>query len=119
MRTEVAELLEDGTKRDQRGRRMTPREQRAVLVGAFHDSGLTQAAFARREGLNAKTLSHWVKAGAGRRSGASGAMRFARVSVPDAMAGLPARLEVALADGTIVRGGEVRAVAELVRALRD
>jgi hypothetical protein len=30
-----------------------------------------------------------------------------------------ATLEVALPDGTIVRGGDTRAVAELVRALRS
>lgn len=114
MRTEAAELVDDGAKRDRRGRRMTPLDQRSATVRAFHASGLTQAAFARREGLNAKTLSHWVKPGA-RPSPVTPSVHFARVSLP----GASATLEVALADGTVVRGGDARAVAQLVRALRD
>ena len=118
MRTEAAELIDDGGRRDRRGRRMTPVEQRALLVRAFHASGLTQAAFARREGLNPKTLSHWVKPAAGA-AAAVAPVRFARVSLPAANPALAATLEVALPDGTMVRGGDARAVAELVRALRS
>jgi len=117
MRTEVAELVDDGQQRDRRGRRMTPVEQRRVVVEAFRASGLTQAAFARREGLNAKTLSHWIKPGAVS-AVPPAAVRFARVSLPDVIAGVAGSLEVTLPDGTSVRGSDARAVAALVRALR-
>jgi hypothetical protein len=96
---------------------MTPVAQRGALVTAFRASGLTQAAFARREGLNAKTLSHWLKPGACAVAPPT-AVRFARLSLPSAAAVSPTTLEVGLADGTIVRGGDARAVVEVVRALR-
>lgn len=121
MRALVTEVVDAGEKRDRRGRRMTPREQRGALVQAYRASGLTQAAFARREGLNPKTLSHWLQPGAPA-AAAPAAIRFARVSLP---AGAPdaiaqeASLEVALPDGTRVRGSDARALALLVRALRD
>jgi hypothetical protein len=56
----TTELVEDGEKRDNRGRRRAPAARRAELVKAYEDSGLTMAAFARREGLNYTTLAHWV-----------------------------------------------------------
>jgi hypothetical protein len=118
MRTEAAELIDDGARRDRRGRRMTPVEQRAQIVRAFQASGLTQAAFARREGVNAKTLSHWVKPTVGAATAVT-PVRFARVSLPGANSALTATLEVTLPDGTIVRGGDARSLAELVRALRS
>jgi hypothetical protein len=119
MRTEAAELIDDGAQRDRRGRRMVRREQREQLVRAFHASGLTQAAFARREGLNPKTLSHWVKPTVRPTPAVAAPLRFARVSLPATSPGLPATVEVTLPDGTIVRGGDAHAVAQLVRALRD
>lgn len=119
MRTEATEVVEDGTRRDRRGRRMVGAEQREGLVRAFHASGLTQAGFARREGLNPKTLSHWLAPQARGRARATSPVSFARVSVPFAARSAALALEVALPDGTLVRGDEVGAVAELVRALRD
>lgn len=96
---------------------MVRREQREQFVRAFHASGLTQAAFARREGLNPKTLSHWVKPSAGAATAVT-PVRFARVSLPGANSAFAATWEVTLADGTIVRGGDARSLAEVVRALR-
>lgn len=120
MRTVAAELVDSGEQRDRRGRRRTPLDRRRAMVATFRASGLTQAAFARREGLNAKTLSHWLKPGAGAMAPPA-PVRFAQVSLPgpSAVAVSPTTLEVGLADGTIVRGGDARAVAELVRALRS
>lgn len=94
---------------------MTPRVRRAAIVRAFQASGLTQAAFARREGLNPKTLSHWLKPA----ERTEPAVRFAQLSMPRAHAAVSSTLEVALVDGTIVRGGDAAAVAALVRALRS
>jgi len=90
-----------------------------VLVREYRASGLTQAAFARREGLKYPTFAGWVNARrvqAGRASGGS-AVRFAQLQLPTGLTA-PTELSVALPDGVIVRGSEVRALAALVRALR-
>jgi len=39
MRTEAAELVDDGEQRDRRGRRMTPLDRRGSQVEAFRGSG--------------------------------------------------------------------------------
>jgi len=118
MRAVVTEVVDGGEKRDGRGRRITPPEQRAALLRAFRTSGLTAAAFARREGLKYQTFAGWVSRGS-RESTPTAAVRFAQVSLPAAGTASGAALEVQLADGTLVRGGEAHAVAALVRALRD
>jgi hypothetical protein len=43
----ATELIE--TKRDERGRRITPRAEREAVVRSYEQSGLTQKAFAQRE----------------------------------------------------------------------
>ena len=109
------ELIETGDKRDGRGRRLVTRERRAELVAAYRESGLTQAAFARREGVKYTTFTYWVQQSvrAGRRRTA---VRFAEVRLPPSA--LSAALEVRLLDGTILRGSSVAELAALVRALR-
>ena len=47
MGTIATELLE--TKRDERGRRITPAAEREALVREYTESGLTQKAFAKKE----------------------------------------------------------------------
>lgn len=49
--TLTTELVETGEKRDRLGRRITPAVRRAELVEGWRASGLTQAEFARREGI--------------------------------------------------------------------
>lgn len=111
----LAELVDTGEKRDSRGRRVTPGERRAELVQAYRQSGLTMAAFARREGVKYPTFAGWVSK-SGRLSGKRRSpVRFAEVSVPVPMAVV---LEVRLPDGTVLRGGDVAGLAALVRALR-
>ncbi|HEY0282972.1 MAG TPA: hypothetical protein VGC27_10165, partial [Rhizomicrobium sp.] len=79
---------------------------------------LTQAAFARREGLRYPTFAHWVQQS--NKGVLAPAVRFAQVRGPQpALDAPPQRLEVQLPDGTTVRGGEVALLAELVRALRS
>ena len=119
METLRTEVIEDGAKRDRRGRRILPPEQIEALVRAYRASGLTQAAFARREGLKYPTFAGWVNARrvqAGRSSCGS-AVRFAQLQLPTELTA-PAELSVALPDGVVVRGREIRALAALVRALR-
>jgi hypothetical protein len=49
MKTITTELMVDETKRGGDGRRMTSRERRAELLCDYAESGLSMAAFARRE----------------------------------------------------------------------
>ena len=120
MATTQAFLIETGDKRDGRGRRIATLERRAELVTDFRRSGLTMAAFARREGLRYSTFAGWVL-----RSGRPGRapvapVRFTQVQLPVAPASnMPAGLEVRLVDGTLVRGSTANELAALIRALRS
>jgi transposase-like protein len=111
-----AEVMDEARKRDTRGRKIATSECRAELLAAFDESGLTQRAFARREGVNFHTFVAWLQR---RRSAGAAApvLRFHEVCLA---AGAPqaAALEVILPGGIMVRGGSAAAVAELVRALR-
>jgi len=120
------ELIDTGEKRDCLGRRRTPVERRQELLTAFRQSGLTQKAFARREGITYTTFCCWAQAErrkgklpvapAGRKRRREGApVRFVEAKLPAAVA---APLEVRLPDGTSVRGTSAAEVAALVRALR-
>ncbi len=115
MGTTHTELIETGDKRDGRGRRLTTAERRAELVAAYRQSGLTQAAFARREGVTYSTFASWVQVSRQTRR-RSATVKFAevRLPVPAPWAGL----EVRLPDGTVVRGTKAADLAEFVRALR-
>lgn len=121
MRAITTEVVETGEKRDARGRRMTPVEQRRALVADYEASGLTMAAFARREGLNYATFAGWVLktqkgAGAPKRP-----IEFAELRLPAGTAreAESAALEVRLGDGTVIRGRRVAEVVAVARALRS
>jgi|WetSurMetagenome_2_1015567.scaffolds.fasta_scaffold124560_1 hypothetical protein len=124
----TTEVIDTGEQRDRCGRRMTPRSRRAEYVEAWRRSGMTQAAFARREGLRYPTFAQWVQQ-AGKSALAASPVRFAQVRWPlpsgdAAHAGGEDRgasslgLEVRLPDGTLLRGGDVGQLATLARALR-
>jgi transposase-like protein len=115
MGTTTIELVETGDKRDGSGRRLTTAERRSELVAAYRRSGLTMAAFARREGLRYSTFAGWVLTGGRRRAPA---VRFAQVRLPQLPPIAPAGLEVSLPHGTLLRGGSTVELAALVRALR-
>ena len=129
--TATTELVETGEKRDTLGRRHTPAERRAELLAAYRASGLTQSAFARREGVRYSTFCTWAQAEReagrlpvapagreGRRPVPPGGVRFAEVQLPAVAAPTPG-LEVRLPDGTLLRGGRAVELAALVRALRS
>jgi transposase-like protein len=116
----TTEVVDTGERRDGRGRRVIPRAQRVALIEAYRSSGMSMAAFARRERINYTTFAGWLH-----RLGslaASSPIRFAEVKVP-AIAAPSARsgheLEVRLADGTVLRGGRVADLIVLVRGLRS
>lgn len=136
MGTIVAEVVDVGEKRDGRGRRITAARRREELVRAYHASGMTMAAFARREGVKYATFAHWVMKAA-KPSGpaapapvsvpGSAPIRFAELKLPAAPAPLPSArdcgardgLEVRLTDGTVLRGNNPAELAALIRALRS
>jgi hypothetical protein len=121
MGTIIAEVVDNEEKRDGRGHRLTAAGRRAQLVGAYRASGLTMAAFARREKIKYPTFANWVLKAAKHAVNRS-AIDFAEVRLPlmsptsDSMAG---RLEVRLPDGTVMRGVQVEELAALVRALKS
>jgi transposase-like protein len=116
----TTQIVDDGGQRDRRGRVSWPRERREQLLDEYERSGLTQAAFARREGVRYPTFAHWVQErrratlpGSGRRPAVS--PRFVEVGVP-AAASSP-ELSVTLPCGLVARGADAIALATLVRAL--
>lgn len=118
MVTTTTELVDTGEKRDRRGRRISSVEQRAQAVLAWRESGLTMAAFARREGVEYSTFAGWVLK-AGRKRAVRKRPRFAELRVGPMQASAPATMmEVRLADGTLVRGASACELAALVKALR-
>jgi transposase-like protein len=125
MATITAEVLDLEHKQDTRGRRISDESRREAVLAGYPGSGLTQKAYARREGINYHTLVAWL--GQVRRErGESprrrttpvttpGPARFAEVSL-----GAPApRLEVVLPDGMIVRGIDPVALLTLIRGLKN
>jgi hypothetical protein len=117
METLKTELVEDGAKRDRKGRRLMPMERITALVREYESSGLTLAAFARRAGIKYPTFAGWVYSQGGS-ANRKQAVRFAQLQLP--AASLPvAELSVTLADGTVIRGADVQSVAMLVRALKS
>lgn len=123
MEKPTTELVIDESKRDRRGRRLTAAKRREELLGDYEQSGLTQAAFARREGIKYPTFASWVQSrrstGAAPSAGKpDGRVRFAEVPFP-ALAGRPATdsLSVTMPGGLVVRGSDAGLVAALVKAL--
>jgi transposase-like protein len=114
------QLIETGEKRDGRGRKIRPADHRAEYVRTYQSSGLTMAAFARREGLKYSTFAGWVLKGSARGHGRLAPVRFAEMRLPIPAPSSPApEMEVRLVDGTVARGTNAVELAALVRALRS
>lgn len=116
----TAELVDTGEKRDQRGRRVTMAAHRAEVVAEYQRSGLTMAAFARRERIKYPTFAGWV-AKAQRDPVKPPLIKFTEIKLPVASreAGAEATIEVRLSDGTVLRAQRVADIVALVRALRS
>jgi len=115
----ATEVIDTGEKRDGRGRRIASIEQRRELVAGYERSGLTQKAFAGREGVSYHTFTYWVQQARRLRQSERPclpAVRFAEVRLPKPVTSR--LLEVQLPDGTLVRGTTATELAQLVRALR-
>ena len=117
------ELVDDGGKRDVRGRRIIKAAERERLIAAYENSGLTQKAFCEREGINRHTFISWL----GKKRAGGGESRpevFQEVLLaagpdPGPGPGSDFRVEVQLGSGEIVRGSDAGAVAKVVRLLRS
>lgn len=108
-----------GTKRDRKGRRCYPKAERDRLAQESFSGSLTVREFARRHGVRYNTLVLWRQQWKRRRAEAggrdSGPVEFQELCVAPEPKG---RLEVVLPDGTLVRGSDPAAVAQIVKALR-
>lgn len=96
---------------------MLPEHEWNRLLDEYEKSGLTQKAFARREGLNVHTLVAWV----GRRRKRNAVdrqnkpVRFQELSLRSSAA---SGLEVHLPDGVVLKGSSPQDLAALVLAIR-
>jgi transposase-like protein len=115
MKALTTEVVETGEKRDERGRRILPAEGRDALVAAYEGSGLTQRAFAAREGVKFTTFVSWL-ARRRRRGGVPRKPAFTEVSLP--ALSRPGLIEVVLIDGIVVRGADVEQLSAVVAKLR-
>jgi transposase-like protein len=113
MATIATELIE--SKRDERGRQIRPAHEREALVRAYRESGLTQKAFAAREGVKYSTFAAWIQDA--RRTAAAAVSRFAEVSMTSRP--VSAGIEIALPDGTVLRGTELEALVTVATRLRE
>lgn len=110
----TVELIQDESRRDTHGRRLDTPQERARLLAAYDHSGLTQRAFARREGINYNTLVWWLKQRRDKqRQGSTPTFEEFRLSTPE-----NSPLEAQLPDGTCIRGNNPEALAQLLKALR-
>lgn len=112
MKLSTTELVDRGEKRDVRGRQIVSEEERGAMVAAYEGSGLTQRAFAQREGVKFCTFVAWLA----RKRRAQVKPAFTEVSVGGA--GAAAVIEVALPDGLLVRGRDLEQLVAVVGRLR-
>lgn len=123
--TEQTQIVDDGQRRDRRGRVSWPKQRRDELLAEYGRSGMSQAAFARRAGVRYATFAHWVQQARRepRVRAAQGlrpvAPRFAevRMGADNPVAPAAAELSVTLPGGLVAQGADPAALATLVRAL--
>lgn len=110
--------ITNSNQQEPRTRNVTDEIRRAELLRAYQASGLTQRAFARREGINYHTFISWLVQQ--RRAGAMAGLHSMPAPVPGEGSAGPAasRLEVSLPGEIVVRGDNPTDVATLVHSLR-
>jgi transposase-like protein len=96
-------------------RRRRTLKQRQQLLARFHQSQMTQGAFAARHGIGVSTLGKWLHRESPKRLSP---VKFREVALPNSAPRWP--IEVASPQGWIVRlqtGSEVQMLPQLLRAL--
>ena len=107
--------------RDRKGRKHLTEARWEELMREYEEGALTQAEFARRNGLVYTTLAHRVQKRRREAKAGGVAPRFVEVRAASPAAAPPpatAELSVTMPDGVVLRGADPSALAELVRALR-
>jgi transposase-like protein len=112
----TTEIVDNGEKKDARGHKLITAKERTALIAAYEQSGLTQKAFAMREGVRFSTFTAWLrryrKQAGGRDHPAFTELRLATVRPAWAM-------EIALPNGIVIRANQAQSVTTLVSALRS
>ena len=90
--------------------------QRVAFLAAFENSGLTQKAFAQREGINYHTFVSWLVQQ--RRAAEAAKARSTPTRYDQLTDANRSRLEVSLPGEIVVRGDNPSSVASLVHSLR-
>ena len=116
MKSDLAVAALEVARADGLGRRLADRRERERLLAAYDASGLTQAAFAQREGIRYYTLIDWLRQRRERlaREARGKPVGFVEVDVP----GVGYVLEVVLPGGLIVRARRAEEAVACVRGLR-
>jgi hypothetical protein len=110
--------ISNSNQQEPRTRNVTDETRRAELLAAYQASGLTQRAFARREGINYHTFISWLVQQR-RIEATAGLHSMPAPSAGESSAGAAAtRLEVSLPGEIVVRGDNPMDVATLVHSLR-
>jgi transposase-like protein len=116
MKLITTEVVDTGEKKDGQGRRLIRAQERTALLAAYEQSGLTQKAFAQREGIKFSTFTAWLLRY--RQQGAAAAKpAFTEVRLAEARPSWP--VEIALPNGIVIRAQAPERVVELVGALRS
>ena len=110
----TTELADEGTKQDSRGRRIVDKAHWEGLIEQYQASGLTQAQFARREGIKYHTLVGRLGRHRRKRALKAPGPKFLEARLPTAP---QVRLEATLPCGLVVRGDHPEALAQLIRLL--
>jgi hypothetical protein len=115
MGTISTEVVLAAEKRDSRGRAIADKQRRREVLAEYDRSGMTQRAFAKREGIKYATFVNWLawrrRAQRNNRAGPT----FAEVQLGPVRS--VSRLEVMLPSGVVIRGEDAREIAQLMRAL--
>ena len=113
MRTVSPELVDSGEKTDTKGRKIADESRRHEVLTAYAKSGMTQRAFAQREGVKYSTLVHWLGLNRRAQVAVNKPVRFAELQLGPKTPGL----EVALPGGIVVRGDDIGQIVALIKAL--
>jgi hypothetical protein len=110
------EIADEGSKQDSRGRRIVDEAHWGEVIRRYQASGLTQAQFARREGIKYHTLVGRLVRHRRKNQIKLSKPKFLEARLPRAP---QIRLEATLPCGLVVRGDDAESLARLIRLLEN